>query len=340
VKLSAPSLLILAALPWLSACNQGTPAPIETVTTEGQVGADSAEAELWNALQVGDVADLKTGLAGHPELLDEAWADGSTALFYLCNQSPFSEDLFHTVLEAGADPKLELEDGTTLLMAAAGNASTPSSTMYTLVNLGLNPNAQSMNGLTALHWSVLSKNSEAASVLLTAGADQELQAFGLSVLEFGLIAMEPPADLEPGKAAFLKAHGLLPADPNAAEGFMSVLDVLVNQPVSAVDLKVAGVVESWFAAVAQNDAEAAYKLGTTEWAEHEKDWKSSFSHAFFTNGSSVKAHEIQSTGKTKEGQFEVMVRATLLRSDGSEDGEGMKFTLRQEGQSWLISDLR
>ncbi len=99
------------------------------------------------------------------------------------------------------------------------------------------------------------------------------------------------------------------------------------------------VVEAWFAAVAAGDAEASYALGNAAFAEREREWGPSFSHSFFGGGTRVAAYEVQSAQAGDDGSMEVRVRATLARENGSEDGEGMTFTLAAQGDGWQITAL-
>ncbi|MCB9539191.1 MAG: hypothetical protein H6704_23460 [Myxococcales bacterium] len=101
----------------------------------------------------------------------------------------------------------------------------------------------------------------------------------------------------------------------------------------------AGVVRAWFAATAAGDADAAYALGTPDWAAKERAWTKGFSHAVFVGGDRIEAktvHPPEVEGDTAT----VRVRATMHRADGTEDGEGMRFTLTRTPAGWRISDLR
>ncbi len=101
----------------------------------------------------------------------------------------------------------------------------------------------------------------------------------------------------------------------------------------------AAVVRAWFAAVAARDADAAYALGTPDWAAKERAWSKGFSHAVFVGGDRIEARTVHPP-EVEGDTATVRVGATMHRADGTEDGEGMRFTLTRTPAGWRISDLR
>ncbi len=97
-------------------------------------------------------------------------------------------------------------------------------------------------------------------------------------------------------------------------------------------------VESWLRAVQAVDREAALSLGTADWRAREESWARSFTSAVFEHGlrlQSFTVHEAEIDGD----EASLAVTAVFV-IDGEEDGEGLRFRLAREEESWRIVELR
>jgi len=111
-------------------------------------------------------------------------------------------------------------------------------------------------------------------------------------------------------------------------------------PEAALKAEAAEVVEAWFDAWESKDVTGAAGLGTKDWHRAELAFPHSFTNGISAGEFTFESHSITGTELLEDGSVKVRVRAQLLRSDGTTDGEGLRFTLaRQSDGTVLITDL-
>jgi len=267
----------------------------------------------------------------------------ASASFAVFDAHPPQTEILQALLDAGASPTLSLPDGSTLLLAACRNGQTPVTAVGALLAAGADPREPGAEGLTPLHWAVINDRADLAASLLRAGVDPEDRehlAYGWTPLDMAFLGLDEEAEgLNPAQYSFAHTHQLL------GRGESPLLEQLTTPPTPTALLPVLSVVEAWLQAVQAGDRAAADALGTEAFRTRERDWKPSFSNAFFgDSGTTLQSYEIgifnslESGGK---GGAEVNVRATLRRADGSADGEGLRFQLKRSADgTWLITELR
>jgi len=105
-----------------------------------------------------------------------------SCLVYAIYHSPLA--LIRTLLEAGADPNVPVDDGFPPLIAALTcTRAAPGATrrqdvddiIRLLLSFGADPNQRGINDYTPLHMAVAERNPLAVHILLDAGADPELR---------------------------------------------------------------------------------------------------------------------------------------------------------------------
>ncbi len=280
-------------------------------------------------LQAGAPVDLAAG----PQELP--------ASFVLFDTYPPRTDVLEALLATGADPTRALPDGTNLLVAACRNGQTPPAALQMLIDAGADPRAAGAEGLTALHWAVINDRPAHAAVLMEAGVypnDDRLRAYDMTPLEMAFLALQQrPEGLTPAQFSFAQTHQLV----NRGETAMLTQ---ITQPVPQQELLPAvPVVRAWLDAVQAGDRAAADACGTADFVARERDWKRSFSNAFFTEGATLVDYEIGIVDALESGDVGgamVSVRATLAWPDDPEDGEGMRFELVKVDGVWKIASLK
>ncbi len=111
-------------------------------------------------------------------------------------------------------------------------------------------------------------------------------------------------------------------------------------PEAALKMEAVGVVEAWFDAWDSGDRSGAAALGTKEWHRAELGFPHSFTNGLQGGEFTFESFSVTGTELLADGRAKVRVRAQLRRSDGSSDGEGLRFTLeRQADDSVLIVEL-
>jgi len=154
------------------------------LTSEEERCAEAAKfRRIDAAFKLGDLAALRAAvddpdmIPNRPIHLAVGWP-----LVYAIYHSPLS--FIATLLEAGADPNVEVDDGFPPLIAALMTTrDDPGSNRRTdvddllrlLLTHGADPNQRGINDYTALHMAVAERNASAVRMLLAHGADPTLR---------------------------------------------------------------------------------------------------------------------------------------------------------------------
>jgi len=152
--------------------------------SEEQRCAEAKQFErIAQAFHAGDLEALRAAV-DDPALIPNGYLrDGvGYPLVYAIYHSPFA--FIRTLLEAGADPNIPVDDGFPTLIAAIGkthdHAGSPKRTdvdevLRLLLKYGADPNQRGINDWTALHVAVSHRSLAAVQILLEAGADPDLR---------------------------------------------------------------------------------------------------------------------------------------------------------------------
>lgn len=102
-------------------------------------------------------------------------------------------------------------------------------------------------------------------------------------------------------------------------------------PEASFKMEAVGVVNEWFDAVEARDSAGAAALGTKAWRQAEQANSSSFTNSIFRDGVRFETHGIVGT-TIEDGLAKVRARATMLRTDGTTDNEGLRFSLERNAE--------
>jgi ankyrin repeat protein len=127
----------------------------------------AADAQLAGAVKSGQREAALRMISGKSADVNEAEADGSTALLWAVSQN--DADLAKRLLEAGANPNVKNQLGSTPLAEAAFNANTE--IVKALLDAGADPNVAGPDGQTPLMLVARTANLDAAKLLLDKGAN-------------------------------------------------------------------------------------------------------------------------------------------------------------------------
>jgi len=130
--------------------------------------------DVFEAATLGDLARLRSVLAGNAGLAKAFSDDGFTALHLAAffAQPEAAEEL----LRAGADPNAMASNPMKVAVINSAAASGRADLVKRLLRAGADPNARQMMGYTALHAAAARDNVEMAEALLDAGADLSLRS--------------------------------------------------------------------------------------------------------------------------------------------------------------------
>jgi len=128
------------------------------------------------AFRLGDVDALRAAVA-QPDLFPNGPMPSTIGpcLVYAIYHSPLP--FIRVLLELGADPNLDANDGFPPLFAALWRSTRPDTNQLTrlLLSFGADPNQRGHNDYTVLHVAVLEQKRELVDILLDAGADPRLR---------------------------------------------------------------------------------------------------------------------------------------------------------------------
>ncbi len=132
---------------------------------------------LHEAYRSGDVEALKTALGNPPDFPNTKESRGFEApcLEYAIYHGPLS--LIRRLLELGADPNYESMEGFPALIAALGSGRTDScEILELLLDFGADIQQRGVNDYTPLHYAAARNDTEAIALLLSRGADPDARA--------------------------------------------------------------------------------------------------------------------------------------------------------------------
>lgn len=136
-------------------------------------GEPAPQDRFISAVFYGDTATVRELLTDHKgEVNANTPLFEYTPLIFSAYQNNI--DMTRLLLEEGADPDMEDEEGSTALRWAARCGNTEIASL--LLEKGADPNLADKNDrMTALHYAVFERNSETVAALLKAGADPTLE---------------------------------------------------------------------------------------------------------------------------------------------------------------------
>ncbi len=129
----------------------------------------AGDLDIFEAAMLGDLARLRSLLAGNAALAKAFSDDGFTALHLATffAQPEAAEEL----LRAGADPNAMATNPMKVAVINSAAASGRADLVKMVLRAGADPNTRQMAGYTALHAAAARDNVEMAQALLDAGAD-------------------------------------------------------------------------------------------------------------------------------------------------------------------------
>ena len=160
----------------------------------------------WDALKRGDIIAVKNRVLGDPSYILERDDDGNTPLMYAIAFGNL--ELVRFLLEHGADPNVEVDDGYTCLLTAIESDSDASTLIVTeLIRASADIHTMGTNGWTPLHMAAAYGHVDKARLLIDAGADinsrRKIDASETPLMEAALMG-------QPSTVRLLLANG---ADP-------------------------------------------------------------------------------------------------------------------------------
>jgi uncharacterized protein len=194
---------LLASDPTLArARNQNGASAIMQARYEGRhelvelLRSKAGDLDVFEAATVGDVARLRSLLAGNAGLAKAFSDDGFSALHLATffAQPEAAEEL----LRAGADPNAMATNPMKVAVINSAAASGRADLVKMVLRAGADPNAKQTAGYTALHAAAAHDNVEMAQALLDAGANPSLRSDD---------GQTPVEKAGPAVAALLKSRG-------------------------------------------------------------------------------------------------------------------------------------
>lgn len=175
--------------------------------TSQMMQGDSDNTWTWNALTRGDTEAIRDRVLENPDYIHERDSDGDTPLL---NAVAFGDlELVRFLLQRGADPNVEVDDGyTCLLTAIESDADESTSIVDELIRANADIHAMGINGWTPLHMAAAYGHLEKARLLINAGADvnrrREIDASETPLMEAAMMG-------QPATVRLLLAHGANPS---------------------------------------------------------------------------------------------------------------------------------